>query len=46
MDAVIDFVTVLKGVPKVPDVQRDTIICEIATAFSLNFTEFYRKAKV
>ena len=44
MDAVIDFVIVLKCVPKVPDVQMDTIICEMATAFSLhlgqkNFTE-------
>ena len=44
MDAVIDFVNVLKCVPKVPDVQMDTIICEMATAFShylgqKNFTE-------
>ena len=44
MDAVIDFITVLKGVPKVPDVQMDTIICAMATAFfhylgPKNFTE-------
>ena len=44
VDAVIDFITVLKGVPKVPDVQMDTIICAMATAFShylgqKNFTE-------
>ena len=44
VDAVIDFITVLKGVPKMPDVQMDTIICAMATAFShdlgqKNFTE-------
>ena len=49
MDAVIDFVTVLKGVPKVPDVQMDTIICAMATAFShylgqKNFTEKFIKS--
>ena len=44
MDAVIDFIIVLKGVPKVPDVQMDTIIYAMASAFShylvqKNFTE-------
>ena len=44
MDAVIDFIIVLKGVPKVPDVQMDTIIYAMATAFphylgQNNFTE-------
>ena len=44
VDAVIDFITVLKGVPKMPDDQMDTLICAMVTAFAHylgqnNFTE-------